>query len=220
VVIINRLDDCKPYWGNVRLRGEGMAHKPHPLSVISRVTIHQCSPVVMGHNMGLTFSNDIAGIAKAQSLLPAVGSLAYTAGFLPSGDVEIGRPLSHCSPHALGRNEHGLGLVFVGSFEREAPTPEALNTGAEFVAHVCRELLLETEWIEGHSEIVGGSHRENNTCPGAKFSMSDFRGLVLGKLRNMSVVGLVRLGIIVCRCMPNRLGQIALCLALQAFALF
>jgi hypothetical protein len=193
MIIIDRRIDCRPYLGNIRVRGDST--DKHPLSVISHITLHECDPLIMGHNLGVQLSNDIAGIAKGQSLLPDVGALAYTAAFLPNGDVEIGRELSHCTPHARSRNEHGLGLVFVGNFDRHPPTDAALNAGAEFVAHICRELPLSTEWIEGHREIPGGSLRKNNTCPGLKFSVSGFRELVLAKLRTMSVVGFDRLGI-------------------------
>lgn len=174
-----------------------MEHQPNPLSVISHITIHQCDPLTMGHNLGVELSNDIVGIAKGQSLLADVGSLGYTAAFLPNGDVEIGRPLSHCSPHCRGRNENGLGLVFVGSFERHQPSDAALSAGAEFVAHVCRELPLSVEWTEAHRDVQGGSSRKHNTCPGLQFSMSDFRKLILSKLAVMRAVGFDRLGVVV-----------------------
>lgn len=175
-----------------------MEHQPNPLSVISRITIHHCDPILMGHNLGIELSNDIVGIAKGQALLADIGSLGYTAAFLPNGDIELGRPLSQCSPHAkAGRNENGLGLVFVGDFDRHIPTEAALNAGAEFVAHICRELPLGTEWIEGHRDVVGGSSRKNNTCPGLKFSMHSFRERVLDKLSTMRAIGFDRLGVVV-----------------------
>lgn len=188
MVIQDKIADCAPYLGRISHRS---------LRQIAHITIHRVDPIMMSDALGMPLSNDIVGVAKGDAHLKEVGGLAYTFCVLPDGTIQIGRPLSHCTPHALGRNASGCGVAMLGNFDLYKPAKAQWDAAVELVAHLCRELPLEPSKVEGHDEINGGSHDTNKRCPGSFWPMSSFRADVIQQLDTMALVGLESLGIVV-----------------------
>jgi N-acetyl-anhydromuramyl-L-alanine amidase AmpD len=77
-----------------------------------------------------------------------------------TGTIYQGNALTTVSFHAAKVNPRGVGICFLGSFQKEVPPPAQLQAGAHLVAWLMQELNLDLEVVKGHQEFM------QTACPG------------------------------------------------------
>lgn len=78
----------------------------------------------------------------------------------PSGRVWEGRPLRLQGAHVKDRNEHNMGVMVMGNFNEQTPTPQAINTLDAFVAMQMRRYNIPVSRVYTHQELG------KSACPG------------------------------------------------------
>jgi hypothetical protein len=69
-------------------------------------------------------------------------------------------------------NEHGIGIVLVGNFEEESPTPQQMKSLATLVSYLMAHCGIPRSKIVLHGAV------DQTKCPGRRFDLSDlFRRL-------------------------------------------
>ena len=66
-------------------------------------------------------------------------------------------------------NQHGIGIAFIGNFEKEPPTPAQLASIKQLVAVLKSEYHIDGERIIGHREVKA------TACPGKLFPIAEVR---------------------------------------------
>ena len=88
---------------------------------------------------------------------------AYSFAVMPSGRVYRGRGWKRQGAHTEGHNDHSVAICFMGNFEVERPTDEALNAARQIVARGKRfKHLTSNVRIGGHRNASGAQ----TACPG------------------------------------------------------
>lgn len=78
----------------------------------------------------------------------------------PSGQVWEGRPLSLQGAHVANQNEHNLGIMCMGNFDRQAPTQAQLAALQAFLSEQMRRYNIPVKRVYTHRELGSSS------CPG------------------------------------------------------
>jgi hypothetical protein len=78
----------------------------------------------------------------------------------PAGRVWEGRPTRLQGAHVKDHNENNLGIVVLGNFEEQRPTPEALRALDAFVAQQMQRLAVPISEVWTHRELMP------TACPG------------------------------------------------------
>jgi hypothetical protein len=89
-----------------------------------------------------------------------------------SEEILMGRPWDKKGAHCLGHNQISLGLCFVGDFNKYAPRPAALKTGARIVALWIRLFGIPLGKIYRHDSLNA------TDCPGRLFDLTAFLNLI------------------------------------------
>jgi len=76
------------------------------------------------------------------------------------GVIYQGNTLKTVSNHAAKVNPRGVGICFLGSFQKLAPPPAQLRGGALLVAWLLQDLNLDLDVVKGHKEFM------QTACPG------------------------------------------------------
>ncbi|QYK49808.1 MAG: N-acetylmuramoyl-L-alanine amidase [Phycisphaeraceae bacterium] len=78
----------------------------------------------------------------------------------PSGRVWQGRPINLQGAHVKDENPGNLGIMVMGNFDSQRPTPAALNSLDQFVAVQMRQYRLSVRNVYTHQEL------RPTACPG------------------------------------------------------
>lgn len=143
-----------------------VASRAHPMNGISRITVHH-SAIASG---GLRTQADVARMLssiRSEHLSrrdPKTGKAWADIGYHfmidPQGRVWEGRPLSLQGAHVADTNEHNLGILMLGHFDRERPSSAALSTLDGFVAYQMRSYGVPISRVYTHQEL------RPSACPG------------------------------------------------------
>lgn len=91
---------------------------------------------------------------------------------LKDGEIVEGRrwkyQLQGGHSHQDFLNETGIGICFVGNFNRKAPTANQIESLAKLVLRLQRTFKIPDDRIHGHGQFFG----EDSDCPGRHFSWS------------------------------------------------
>lgn len=93
---------------------------------------------------------------------PAGAGISYSAVVMPSGRVFEGHGINRSSSHTSGYNTHGIGICIAGNYDRDEPTPAALESAAWVLTEFKRRGQLRTA-------RYNGGHRDSGfatSCPG------------------------------------------------------
>jgi len=104
--------------------------------------------------------------------------IAYHFGVGQNGQVFAGRPLDVRGTHVEGFNTGSVGVVFLGDFSLNVPTPAQLEAGRRLIDWLA--LRLELTHLAGHSDF-----NSDTDCPGqylreALSALAQSAGLALG----------------------------------------
>jgi len=78
----------------------------------------------------------------------------------PEGRIWEGRPISLQGAHVKEHNPHNLGILVLGNFERQQPTPQAMHALDRFVAAQMRQYGIPLSRVLTHQELAP------TACPG------------------------------------------------------
>jgi hypothetical protein len=78
----------------------------------------------------------------------------------PSGRVWEGRSVLCQGAHVQDNNEHNLGIVVLGNFEQQVPTPAAIHSLDRFVASQMSRFNVPLRRVYTHQEL------RRTACPG------------------------------------------------------
>lgn len=106
--------------------------------------------------------------------------IGYHLGVELVGDryeVLWGRPWRQIGAHAIGANQHSLGICWIGDFSVVAPSEQMIHAGVRMLADLCSYLDLRPQVaIVGHKDVS-----ENRTCPGAAFPLERIKAMVANR---------------------------------------
>lgn len=85
-----------------------------------------------------------------------------------NGEIYRGRPEETIGAHAKNYNSNSIGICFQGDFEKEAPTPDQIQSGLELVEYLKKKYNIKQ--IKAHKDLMSTS------CPGSLFPMEKFLG--------------------------------------------
>lgn len=130
-----------------------------PMNGVSRITVHHDAIV----------NSDVRSTDDAARRLNAIRKGHIGEGWVdigyhyiidPQGRAWEGRTLRLQGAHVRNQNEHNLGIMVMGNFDQQRPTPAALATLDLFVAEQMRRYAVPLSRVFTHREI-GPSQ-----CPG------------------------------------------------------
>ena len=131
----------------------------HPMGGVGRITIHHDAMP----------SLDIRSPAEAAQRLEAVrlghvgkgwADIGYHYIIDPAGRIWEGRSVQYQGAHVEDNNEHNLGIMLMGNFDRHSPTSAALASLDRFVAQQMARYSVPLRRVFTHQEI------RPTACPG------------------------------------------------------
>lgn len=145
---------------------------------ISRITIHHSAINSSDLRTLAAVARELDGI-RAGHVGRGWADIAYHYIIDPSGKVWEGRALRYQGAHVKNNNEHNLGIMLLGNFDQQTPTPQALSTLDGFVSAQMRQYRVPVSRVYTHKEI--GS----TDCPGTSLQ----RYMVQARRRGGSLAG-------------------------------
>ena len=102
--------------------------------------------------------------------------IGYHKVILSDGTVEAGRPETVIGAHAYGANTRSIGIVLVGNFEEQLPTPAQLSAAVRVTRELMGQYKIPPEKVLPHREATKGT-----LCPGTLFPWDEFMQRLKGK---------------------------------------
>jgi hypothetical protein len=133
----------------------------NPMGGVNRITVHHDGmPPTSLRGKGDVTSR-LEQIREAHiNHDPPWADIGYHYIIDPQGRVWEGRPVQYQGAHVKDHNEHNLGVMLLGNFDEQRPTPEALTTLDLFIADRMRAYRVPMSRVFTHQEI------NPTRCPG------------------------------------------------------
>lgn len=103
--------------------------------------------------------------------------IGYHKVILPDGSLAEGRTEPMIGAHALGANRESLGIVLVGDFDNDQPSPAQMATLVSLTASLMKKYGLAAAAVVPHRAVTDGT-----TCPGLKFPWANFKETLAAEL--------------------------------------
>ena len=138
-----------------------------PMSSIERLTIHHSGfpQAWTVDDQGLT-AEHLEFIRRFHTDAPPAGrgwaDIGYHFAVDRAGRVWQARSLLHQGAHVRNHNQHNIGIVVLGNFDRQSPTADQVHGLTDLVTYLrCIYAMAQTE-IWTHRELAD----EPTSCPG------------------------------------------------------
>jgi hypothetical protein len=128
-------------------------------SVFSRITVHHTGTQPLRVTSARLVAQEIGSIQGAH-LAQHYGDIAYHLIIDYSGRVWEGRSLAFEGAHTMNANTGNIGIMLLGNFERQTPSPAQLATLNDLVALLRRQYRIRRTRIYGHRDL------SPSACPG------------------------------------------------------
>lgn len=131
----------------------------NPMNGINRITVHHSAV----DNSGLRNPSDTARMIegiRAGHVGRGWADIGYHYVIDPSGKIWEGRSTRFQGAHVEFNNEHNLGIVVLGNFETQSPSPQAVRTLDRFVASQMARFAVPLRRVYTHQEL------KRTLCPG------------------------------------------------------
>lgn len=141
------------------------------LDRIERITVHHdgMPPVFVSNRQEVAARIDqIRGVHQSNGW----GDIGYHFIVDPTGQVWEGRPLIYQGAHVKNQNERNLGILVLGNFEMQSPTPAQIAATERFLAQCMRTYRVPLSRVATHRELAP------TLCPGRNLQM------VMNRLRS------------------------------------
>lgn len=134
--------------------------KVNAMSGISKVTIHHEGWTAVNFTNESTTADRIEKIRKYHVGEKHWGDIGYHFIIDRAGRVWEGRPIQYQGAHVSQNNEHNIGILVLGNFEKQSPSSAQLKSLYATTAALKNEHRIKTALIRSHREI------NPTTCPG------------------------------------------------------
>ncbi len=143
-------------------KGAPIASRMDPMRPVKRITIHHTAvPSGTIHNRAEA-SQMIESVRRAHITRSGepFGDIGYHFVIDPLGNVWEGRSLRYQGAHVAKQNEGNLGIVCMGNFETERPSPAQIASLNRFVVTQMRRYSVSLGNVRTHRELAP------TACPG------------------------------------------------------
>jgi N-acetyl-anhydromuramyl-L-alanine amidase AmpD len=124
-----------------------------------RITLHHAGNGMVCAAARSQIARDLQGVLTAH-LARGYGDIGYHFVVDYNGRVWEGRSLAYEGAHVLCENERNIGIMLLGNFEKQKPSPAQVRTIAELVPLLRRRWRIRRHRIYGHCDLG------QSICPG------------------------------------------------------
>lgn len=96
--------------------------------------------------------------------------IGYHKVVLPDGQIREGRPEQWIGAHALGVNQHSIGIVVDGDFSHKPPSEGQMQSLIKLTAQLMQQYHIPLDKVVPHREATPGT-----ACPGEAFPWHEFK---------------------------------------------
>ncbi len=140
--------------------GAPVPSRMDPLTGIHRMTLHHDGMTPFASTSQNDAAARIDAIRRAHQA-QGWGDVGYHFLIDPAGRVWEGRYLQFQGAHVKDRNPGNIGIVCLGNFERQHPTPAQVESLRDFVRRIQMAYRIPLSRIQTHRELAA------TLCPGA-----------------------------------------------------
>jgi hypothetical protein len=134
--------------------------KVNAMNGISKITIHHEGWTAVNFTGESTTAQRIEKIRKYHTGEKRWGDIGYHYIVDRAGRVWEGRPIQYQGAHVSQNNEHNVGILVLGNFEKQSPSSAQLKSLYGTVATLTKQYKIRTKMVRSHREI------NPTTCPG------------------------------------------------------
>lgn len=148
----------KSSWTSVK----PVVSRAQPMKGVNRITIHHSAIPSAGLTDRSAIVRQLQGIQREHMHRRGepFADIGYHYIIDPTGQVWEGRSLSLQGAHVAAQNEHNLGIMCMGNFDRQTPTQAQLSALQRFLASQMRRYSIGVNRVYTHRELGKSS------CPG------------------------------------------------------
>ena len=141
-------------------RARPIVSQTNPMVRVERITVHHdgMSPVELRTKSDA--ADRIELIRKSHVERRGWADIGYHLIVDPQGRVWQGRPVELQGAHVKDHNERNLGVLVLGNFEHQYPTPQAIQTLDRLLTEKASTYRVPLRWIKTHQEWA------STACPG------------------------------------------------------
>lgn len=146
--------------------GATIGSRTNPMNGVRRITIHHSGIVASGLRSRGDAARMLESIRRGH-VSQQWADIGYHYIIDPQGRIWEGRPARFQGAHVKDNNEHNLGVMLLGNFEVERPTPAAISSLDAFVGEQMRRHNVGVRQASDRSAGVF-THQElmATVCPG------------------------------------------------------
>lgn len=142
-------------------RGPARPGDLNPMNGINRITIHHDGMDAFTSTSQSDSARRLEQIRLAHiARRPPFADIGYHYVIDPAGRVWEARNIRFQGAHVQDHNEHNLGVMVMGNFDLQQPTPAARSALDRFVAQQMRDYRVPTSRVLTHQEL------NPTACPG------------------------------------------------------
>lgn len=130
-----------------------------PAKIFTRLTVHHAGNGVNTHARLEEVVLDLNGILESH-LQNNYGDIGYHFIVDYAGRIWEGRSLAYEGAHVSGMNEQNLGVMLLGNFDEQAPSPAQVSALFAVVSTLQDKYAISYDSIYGHCDLG------QSACPG------------------------------------------------------
>lgn len=128
---------------------------------IHRITIHhEGNPHAFTDTDPRSIADELRKIQSAHRMRMRAGDIGYHFIIDPAGKVWEGRSIGYTGAHVRSHNSGNLGIMVLGNFEIQHPTPEQIQTLDAFIGVMRVKYDIPISAVRAHRDLA------NTACPG------------------------------------------------------
>ena len=127
---------------------------------VSRITVHHDGMAPVALRGQTDAARRIESIRASHVNARGFADIGYHYVIDPTGRVWEGRPVSRQGAHVKDQNEHNIGVLVLGNFDVQRPTPQTLASLDQFLGVLMRRYNVPLSRVYTHREIG------QSACPG------------------------------------------------------
>lgn len=141
--------------------GVGIArpNEAYPMAGINRITVHHSGVDSSSLRSQSQCTRQIENIRQAH-VRNGWADIGYHFVIDPQGRVYSGRPVAKQGAHVKDENEHNLGIMMMGNYDRQTPSAEAMNSLKALLVMQIRSYRVPLARVYTHQEL------KPTACPG------------------------------------------------------
>jgi len=140
-------------------KGVARLNDINPMNGVNRITVHHSGINSSDLRNSAAVVRELEGI-RAGHVGRGWADIGYHYVIDPSGRVWEARPLGYQGAHVKDKNEHNIGVMCMGNFEMQRPTPQQTAALDAFVASLMQRHKIPASRVYTHQELG------QTACPG------------------------------------------------------